>query len=117
VTALRILNGPWENYLLDVPAAGGEYLIGRNDPPALTVDIDMTDAEIGSPPMVSRRHAILRRDELTLDLVVEDLGSTNGTWVDGERLQPGEASKPITLDSRLRIANIKLGAVGGDFTL
>ena len=36
---------------------------------------------------VSRMHAIIRRDE-KLGMVVEDLASSNGTWLNGTRLQP-----------------------------
>jgi pSer/pThr/pTyr-binding forkhead associated (FHA) protein len=111
------LNGPWEGFLLDIPADGDHILLGRNDPPAVTVDIDMTDAELGDPPMVSRKHAVLHRHTGDGTLVIEDAGSTNGTWVDGVRLQSGGVSKPITPDVRLRIANIKLVAVAGDFTI
>src|SRR6185312_15711290 len=36
-------------------------------------------------PLVSRRHAVIRVAAGVLE--VEDLGSLNGTWVNGERLQ------------------------------
>jgi hypothetical protein len=35
---------------------------------------------------VSRRHAIIRRDEDCYEII--DLGSTNGTWVNGKRVAP-----------------------------
>ena len=41
-------------------------------------DVDLTD------PDVSRRHAVVRA--LDGGLAVEDLGSTNGTFVNGEQL-------------------------------
>jgi pSer/pThr/pTyr-binding forkhead associated (FHA) protein len=37
---------------------------------------------------VSRRHAIIRRGENTLTLI--DLGSTNGTHLNGQRLTPNQ---------------------------
>jgi pSer/pThr/pTyr-binding forkhead associated (FHA) protein len=44
-----------------------------------------TDADLRiNDPGVSRRHAELRLE--AGDVVVEDLGSTNGTLVDGERV-------------------------------
>jgi FHA domain-containing protein/sigma-54 interacting transcriptional regulator len=47
-------------------------------------------AAAGVPdPGVSRAHAVFRRAHG--GLVVEDAGSEGGTWVDGERLRPGEA--------------------------
>jgi predicted component of type VI protein secretion system len=56
------------------PLEKNEIFIGRD----LTNDIVINDAEI------SRRHArLVRQDE---GYVVEDLGSTNGTFVNGQRL-------------------------------
>ncbi len=63
-----------------------EMIIGRADPGALeTPTIDLAPygaAELG----VSRRHGIMRRGEDTLTLI--DLGSTNGTFLNGHRLIP-----------------------------
>jgi hypothetical protein len=113
VTGLRVLNGPWANMLLDLPASGEEVLLGRNDPPSVTVDIDLTEAEISNPPLVSRRHAIIYRDRATGSMVIQDIGSTNGTWVEGGRCRPGAPARPILVDSVIRLANIKFVAVAG----
>jgi pSer/pThr/pTyr-binding forkhead associated (FHA) protein len=104
---LRILNGP---------AAGRAYplnavrlRIGRNDPPNHLVDIDLTDCELGDPPKVSRRHAELRWVDETLQIL--DLGSSNGTDVNGERLVAvsNPASFPVALrpGDRIRFANLE----------
>jgi len=65
---------------------GEETIIGRRDPTALDMpDIDLAlydAAELG----VSRRHGMIRRGEDTLTLV--DLDSTNGTFLNGQRLIP-----------------------------
>jgi pSer/pThr/pTyr-binding forkhead associated (FHA) protein len=50
-----------------------EVVIGRED-----ADLDLDDDEL------SRRHAVVRR--FANRLQVEDLGSTNGTFVDGNRI-------------------------------
>jgi len=42
-------------------------------------DVDLND------PDVSRRHAVIRQGETGMAL--EDLGSTNGTWVNGLRIE------------------------------
>jgi hypothetical protein len=58
---------------------GIEVVIGRQD-----ADLVLED------PEVSRRHAVLRRSGESV--VIEDLDSTNGTFVKGERIR-----KPITV--------------------
>lgn len=66
----------------------GEMLFGRSDPKSeLMPDFDLSvygAAEQG----VSRRHALLKRGEDTLTLI--DLGSTNGTYLNGQRLIPNQ---------------------------
>lgn len=64
---------------------GAEVQLGRAAP---GFELLADDAEL------SRRHAVIRREEEGT-LVVEDLGSRNGTWVNGERierrrLEPGD---------------------------
>jgi len=58
---------------------GVEVVIGRQD-----ADLVLRD------PEVSRRHAVLRRSGESV--VIEDLDSTNGTFVKGERIR-----RPITV--------------------
>ena len=58
---------------------GVEVVIGRQD-----ADLVLED------PEVSRRHAVLRRSGESV--VIEDLDSTNGTFVEGERIR-----KPVTV--------------------
>ena len=71
VPALIVKNGPLAGQRLRVIAP---LTFGRED-----VDVLM-DA-----PMVSRRHAVVR--PLDGGLEIDDLGSTNGTWVNGERIE------------------------------
>lgn len=65
---------------------GQQMLLGRNDPgSARNPDLDLTHygaLEKG----VSRHHAIINRSEDTLTLV--DMGSSNGTYLNGQRLIP-----------------------------
>lgn len=105
---LRLLNGPGTGsvFPLDRP----HLLVGRNDPPALTVDIDLTSRELGTTPMISRRHAELQWVEGQLHVV--DLGSTNGTWVNGQRLlaqnqTPPSPPVPLFPGDRLKFANLE----------
>jgi hypothetical protein len=67
---LRVVSGPNAGLTVDVDE---EVVIGREDS-----DLAIDDEEM------SRRHAVVRRHANRLQ--VEDLGSTNGTFVDGTRI-------------------------------
>jgi len=67
---LRVVSGPAAGRTVDVDE---EVVIGREDS-----DLDIDDLEL------SGRHAVVRR--FANRLQVEDLGSTNGTFVDGNRI-------------------------------
>lgn len=54
---------------------------------------------------VSRWHAVLVAGHSALHLI--DLGSTNGTWVNGRYLQPGERL-PLKKDDRLELGTLAL---------
>src|SRR4051794_9907420 len=82
---LEVTSGPAAGQSLEL---GDELVIGREDA-GLVID----------DPEISRRHA--RVSPIEGGVVVEDLGSTNGTFVNGER-----ASEPVTLKES---ATIKLG--------
>ncbi len=68
-------------------AAGEETSVGRRDPvTGINPDIDLTPAD--SQRSISRRHAkIFRRDERFY--VREEIGTMNGTFVNGERVETG----------------------------
>ena len=66
---------------------GQDMIIGRYDPGASVPTVDLTAFNGGSMG-VSRRHARIRKvDHL---YILEDLGSTNGTWVNQTRLPKGK---------------------------
>ncbi len=73
--------------------APGSYRIGSS--PACHIQIHL--------PEVSSRHAMLV--VAPESIVIEDLGSTNGTYVDGQRLR---GSTPLTHGSMVRIGNATL---------
>jgi len=102
--SLRICNGPQSGRTLEVTSV--RSLIGRNDPPSVTVDHDLTDAELGMPPMISRRHAEVIGDET--GITITDLSSTNGVFVDGYRIPPREGRKLAAPGAKVRLANIEL---------
>jgi pSer/pThr/pTyr-binding forkhead associated (FHA) protein len=73
----------------------GDVIIGRVD-----AGVMLDDDE------VSRYHAIVRVDEGGADIT--DLGSTNGTWVDGHRLS---GRVPLVDGSVIRVGQTELQVV------
>lgn len=81
---------------------GGELRIeveGRNvtlrDQDVVQIGRDVPDGIVVRGESVSRVHAELRRTGLTWTLV--DLGSLNGTFIDGERIEEQRISVPVTV--------------------
>ena len=99
--------------LLNRPGTEGRFplnrmktVIGRNSPPKIKVDIDLSDCD-SNPPSVSRRHAEISWVEGNLQIL--DLGSSNGTFVDGRKLSPvnpKETYSPVSLNPG---SKVKLG--------
>jgi pSer/pThr/pTyr-binding forkhead associated (FHA) protein len=109
---LLVRNGPQANR--KIPLTQVRMAIGRNDPPHVRVDIDLSECELGDPPAVSRRHAILQWHEGTLQ--IRDLGSRNGTFIDGKKLEipPNQSfSEPVSLKagSHIRLGNLELEVI------
>jgi pSer/pThr/pTyr-binding forkhead associated (FHA) protein len=76
-------------FVEEAPIAGEE----RPAQPGMTIGRAECDVDLNDPD-VSRRHAVIR--QVDAGLALEDLGSTNGTWVNGRRidgiveLRPGD---------------------------
>lgn len=62
--------------------------IGRAD--EKPVDIDLEDQEPPDRVWCSRQHAVIHFDEASGALILEDLNSSNGTFVNRTRVYPGE---------------------------
>lgn len=78
---------------LEIPAKD-EVVIGREDPISeVFPDLDLTDLG-GADGGVSRKHAVIHRTGS--GCTIEDMGSTNGTYINKKRLQPHspQAIKP-----------------------
>jgi len=70
---------------LDIPAKD-EVVIGREDPVSeIFPDVDLTGLG-GMEKGVSRKHAVIHRSGA--ECTVEDMDSTNGTYVNRKRIQP-----------------------------
>jgi len=82
-----------------------ELIFGRKaDDPADGNLLDLT--EIGGYQMgISRRHAKIRRGEAGYELI--DLASTNGSWLNDERLSPNKPY-PLSSGSQLRFGRMRL---------
>jgi DNA-binding winged helix-turn-helix (wHTH) protein len=83
----------WEDRL--IPLSPGENILGRDEDVNVRIDA----------PSVSRRHALI-----TISAgeppTLEDLGSKNGTWVGGRRLEGGPT--PLADGDALRLGKIEL---------
>jgi hypothetical protein len=93
-TTLVVTEGPLTGTSL--PLRGGGILIGRNPECALVLDDDYA----------SGRHCRIHPDPSGRDgWVVEDLGSTNGTFIGRDRLT---GSRPVEVGTTLRIGKTVL---------
>jgi pSer/pThr/pTyr-binding forkhead associated (FHA) protein len=82
-----------------------EVIVGRftpTDSRQPDIDLNFCSAEQHG---VSRQH--LRIINTSTQFAVSDLGSTNGTWLNGVRLQPG-GEYPLRHGDRLRLGNLEL---------
>ena len=78
-------------------AESRETTIGRIDPvTGIHPDIDLTPVD--SKRSISRRHARLRRETDGTFSLVEDVGTMNGTFVNGVRLTAGRSFPVATGD-------------------
>jgi hypothetical protein len=66
----------------------GENYVGRAD--EKPVDIDLTFQEPEDRVWCSRQHALVVFDEAAGTLTIEDLNSSNGTYVNREKVYPGQ---------------------------
>lgn len=83
----------------------GTLLIGRADPASgwkPDLDLSSFDAQYLG---ISRRHAQLQRN--AGELYISDLGSVNGTWVNGKMLAPRELC-PLLDGDELQLGRLRL---------
>ena len=97
MSELYVENGPLEGKTYLLSPERPSLLIGRSDG---GVQVDVDCAPYGGA--VSRRHAQVRLDPRGV-ILVSDLGSRNGTYIDDRPLQQGE-ELPLDFTSRLHIA-------------
>ena len=101
--AQLVLTSP-EGNRLELPTKD-EVVIGREDPISdVFPDVDLTNLG-GMENGVSRRHAVIHR--AGTDYTVEDMGSTNGTYINKKRIQP-HAPQTIKPGDEVRFGKLSL---------
>jgi len=85
----------------------GDLVIGRAAAGSSESFLDLSDLDAFNPGL-SRRHAKIRRAGSGYEVI--DLASTNGTWLDNERLIPHKAY-PFGSGSQLRLGRLQLFAI------
>jgi pSer/pThr/pTyr-binding forkhead associated (FHA) protein len=89
---------------LDIPAKD-EIVVGREDPISdMFPDVDLTGLG-GMEKGVSRKHAVIHR--AGAGYTVEDMGSTNGTYINKKKIQP-HAPQTIKPGDELRFGKLTL---------
>lgn len=103
--ALRVVAG---GQVLPLEPERGEFLVGRPDP-VTGIQPEINLGPFDATRTLSRRHAKILK-EGGLYFVREEVGTTNGTFVDGERIKTG-AAVPLKPGSRLRFGSIEVELV------
>jgi len=101
---LLVLRGQKRN--VEYPVYEGLNFIGRSD--EKPVDIDLEDQEPPDRIWCSRQHACLSFENN--ELFLEDLNSSNGTFVNRTRIYPGQ-KRQLAPNDIIQIGNVQLKVV------
>src|SRR6266542_786194 len=101
---LLVLRGQRRN--VEYPIYEGLNFIGRAD--EKPVDIDLEDQEPPDRIWCSRQHALISLEEGKLFL--EDLNSANGTYLNRNRVYPGQ-KQPLKVNDIIQIGNVQLKVI------
>ncbi len=85
--------------IIDGPRAG--FTLNLNDQP-ITIGRDPSNTVVLDDEFISARHAQLYKDPSSHAWILEDLGSTNGTYLDGRRIM-----RPVLLPA---LVPVRVGA-------
>jgi hypothetical protein len=101
---LLVLRGQKRN--VEYPIYEGLNFIGRAD--EKPVDIDLEDQEPPDRVWCSRQHACISFENDQLE--IEDLNSSNGTYVNRTRVYPGQ-KRPLAVNDIIQIGNVQLKVI------
>jgi len=101
---LLVLRGQKIN--VEYPIYDGDNFIGRAD--EKPVDIDLEDQEPPDRIWSSRQHALIRFEEGVL--AIEDLNSSNGTFINRTRLYPGQ-KRVLNMNDVIQIGTVQMKVV------
>ncbi len=87
----------------EYPLYEGDNYIGRADDKP--VDIDLEDQEPPDRIWSSRQHAIITFEDGRL--AIEDLNSTNGTFVNRTRVHPGQ-KRPLQINDVIQVGTVQM---------
>ena len=98
---LVVLRGQRVN--VEYPLYDGDNYVGRAD--EKPVDVDLEDQEPPDRIWSSRQHALISFEEG--QLAIEDLNSTNGTFVNRTRVHPGQ-KRPLQVNDVIQIGTVQM---------
>jgi hypothetical protein len=98
---LVVLRG--QRLSVEYPLYDGDNYLGRADEKA--VDIDLEDQEPPDRIWSSRQHALITYENGML--TIEDLNSTNGTFVNRLRVHPGQ-KRPLQINDIIQIGTVQM---------
>ena len=111
--ALETLGGIDSDVTLEAPSTGAALVVASGHQAGTRYAITSTHLTVGRHPdsdiflddiTVSRRHVELQQG--SAGYLLQDVGSLNGTYLNGERLPDGET--PLTNGDELQIGKFKL---------
>ncbi len=88
---------------VEYPLYDGDNFIGRAD--ERPVDIDLEDQELPDRIWSSRQHALIHSENGIL--VIEDLNSSNGTFINRTRLYPGQ-KRVLNVNDIVQIGTVQM---------
>jgi hypothetical protein len=101
---LLVLRGLKRN--VEYPIYEGLNFLGRAD--EKPVDIDLEDQEPPDRIWSSRQHAVISLENG--QLTIEDLNSSNGTFVNRQRIYPGQ-KQPLNVNDVIQIGTVQLKVI------